>query len=215
MPKKQISGMKNVKLNADPANPAPFPAYLPLEIFDNYEYDCRTPSEWLEMGQDEENNNIRKPVPGKALLSSRDDLHHLDPKDPSIEYRWFDVGMLEYNPENDLYLVQKINQQGRVLDTKGKPIVNGGLQADGTRLDTPSQYWVPRVRLMFSAEAPETFADRVEDAYMKRKETESLLRYNLYVDCMPMEGVGELDAASLKRMTEWAKGAPALAKDKG
>ncbi len=31
---------------------------------------------------------------------------------------------------------------------------------------------------------------------------------------MPMEGVGELDQASLKRMTEWAKGAPALYKDK-
>ena len=39
-------------------------------------------------------------------------------------------------------------------------------------------------------------------------------RYNLYIDCMPMEGVGELDQASLKRMTEWAKGAPALYKDK-
>ena len=68
---------------------------------------------------------------------------------------------------------------------------------------------------MFSAEAPEIMASRIEEAFMKRKETESFLRYNLYVDCMPMEGVGELDQASLKRMTEWAKGAPALAKDKG
>ena len=41
-----------------------------------------------------------------------------------------------------------------------------------------------------------------------------IFRYNLYIDCMPMEGVGELDQASLKRMTEWAKGAPALYKDK-
>ena len=41
-----------------------------------------------------------------------------------------------------------------------------------------------------------------------------ICRYHLYIDCMPMEGVGELDQASLKRMTEWAKGAPALAKDK-
>ena len=79
----------------------------------------------------------------------------------------------------------------------------------------PNQYWVPRIRLMFLAEDPETFALRVANAYRDRKSTESLLRYHLYIDCMPMEGVGELDQASLKRMTEWAKGAPQLAKDKG
>ena len=84
----------------------------------------------------------------------------------------------------------------------------------GSRLRLPTQYWVPRVRLYFAAEDPKTFAGRVAEAFYKRRETEALIRYNLYVDCMPMEGVGELDQASLKRMTEWAKGAPSLAKDK-
>jgi len=28
-----------------------FPSFLPLEIFDNTEYDCRTPSEWLDLGK--------------------------------------------------------------------------------------------------------------------------------------------------------------------
>lgn len=27
-----------------------FPTYLPLEVFDNTEFDCRTPEEWLELG---------------------------------------------------------------------------------------------------------------------------------------------------------------------
>ena len=67
---------------------------------------------------------------------------------------------------------------------------------------------------MFAAEDPEVFASRVAEAFNIRKMTESLFRYNLYIDCMPMEGVGELDQASLKRMTEWAKGAPTLSKDK-
>ena len=36
MPKQQTLGsVQDVKLNADPKDPAPFPAYLPLEIFDN------------------------------------------------------------------------------------------------------------------------------------------------------------------------------------
>jgi len=67
---------------------------------------------------------------------------------------------------------------------------------------------------MFRAEDPRLFAERVADAFAARRETEALLRYHLYVDCMPMHGVGELDQASLKRMTDWAKGAPQLAKDR-
>ena len=31
--------------------PSPtFPSFLPLEVFDNTEYDCRTPEEWLALG---------------------------------------------------------------------------------------------------------------------------------------------------------------------
>lgn len=67
---------------------------------------------------------------------------------------------------------------------------------------------------MFRAEDPCTFAKRVVNAYQSRKLVESLLRYNLYVDCMPMDGVGELDQASIRRMIEWARSAPGLAKDK-
>lgn len=84
----------------------------------------------------------------------------------------------------------------------------------GKQTSSPLRYWIPRIRLMFAAEDPETFSKRVAEAFTKRRETESLLRYNLYIDCMPMEGVGELDQASLKRMTEWGRGAPSLAKDK-
>jgi len=84
----------------------------------------------------------------------------------------------------------------------------------GTRLSLPSQYWVPRIRLMFRAEDPRLFAERVAEAFVTRRLTEALLRYHLYVDCMPMDGIGELDQASLKRMIDWAKGAPQLAKDR-
>ena len=82
-------------------------------------------------------------------------------------------------------------------------------------MSVPGQYWIPRVRLLFMAEDPRVFAQRVGNAFRLRKRTEALLRYNLYIDCMPMDGVGELDQASLKRMVEWAKSAPGLSKDKG
>lgn len=67
---------------------------------------------------------------------------------------------------------------------------------------------------MLMAEDPQIYARRVSQAYEARKLCEAELRYNLYIDCMPMDGVGELDQASLKRMIEWARSAPGLARDK-
>lgn len=54
-------------------------------------------------------------------------LFIVDPKDSSIEYEWFDVGMLDYDADNQLFLVQKVDIDGRVVDQNGEPIVNGGL----------------------------------------------------------------------------------------
>ena len=54
------------------------------------------------------------------------------------------------------------------------------------------------------------FAERVAEAFDSRRVCEAELRYHLYVDCMPMDGVGELDQASLRRMLEWAQSAPGL-----
>jgi len=73
MPKLQPDGYP-VQLNCDPDDPAPFAAYLPLETFDNTEYDCRLPEEWLNIGW-VTSEHVRHPVPGLALLPTRDDLN--------------------------------------------------------------------------------------------------------------------------------------------
>ena len=137
-----------------------------------------------------------------------------DPTDPSIVYDWFEVGVLDFDQDSKHYFVQRVNHQKRVVDAEGKTIVNGGFHPDGSRPCGPGQWWVPRVRLLFLAEDPRMFADRVADAFRTRKVCEAELRYNLYIDCMPMDGVGELDQASLKRMIEWAQSAPGIDKSK-
>ena len=58
----------------------------------------------------------------------------VDPKDPSIEYAWFNIGMLDYDTETKLWLVQKTSAKGRIVDSKNKPVVNGGIQRDGRLL---------------------------------------------------------------------------------
>lgn len=54
----------------------------------------------------------------------------VDPRDPAIEYKWCDVGVLDYSPSNNLYLVQKV-KDGQVSDLEGRPVVNGGKLPDG------------------------------------------------------------------------------------
>ena len=55
----------NMRVQINPGDDSPFPCFLSLETFDNTEYDCRTPEDWLALGVE---GKKKKPVPGKALL---------------------------------------------------------------------------------------------------------------------------------------------------
>ena len=45
---------------------------------------------------------------------------------------------------------------------------------------------------MFESEDPQVFAHRVKEAFDERHQTEAHLRYHLYLDCMPMDGVTDV-----------------------
>lgn len=78
IPKLPAEGNEDrILIGIDPNDPAPFPPYLPLELFDNTEYDCRNPEEWLALGME---NGVRKPIPGKAYLPTWDDHKHCELK---------------------------------------------------------------------------------------------------------------------------------------
>ncbi|XP_032448113.1 dynein heavy chain 1, axonemal [Lynx canadensis] len=188
-----------------------FPIYLPLKVFDNEEFDCRTPSEWINMGL-EPGSQDRKPVPGKALLPTDDILGHEDPKSRKLKYEWCDVGVLDYDKEKKLYLVHKTDENGLVRDETGKPILNGGVTAEGRHPLLACQYWVPRIQLLFCAEDPRVFTQRVVQANALRKNTEALLLYNLYVDCMPSEGHQLINEQSLSKIKQWAMSTPRMRK---
>jgi len=49
----------------------------------------------------------------------------------NLTYKWCNVGMLDYDKETELFLVQKIDDEGRILDTRGHPVVNGGVTPGG------------------------------------------------------------------------------------
>ncbi|XP_076985171.1 dynein axonemal heavy chain 1 isoform X3 [Tamandua tetradactyla] len=214
---KGIDSDKLMPRHPDPQNPQTieqghdplFPIYLPLKVFDNEEFDCRTPHEWINLGV-EPGSLDRKPVPGKALLPTDDFLGHEDPKSRQVTYQWCRVGVLDYDDEAKLYLVHKTDENGLVRDGMGRPILNGGVTAEGRPPLLDCQYWVPRIQLLFCAEDPDVFAQRVVQAAALRKNTEALLLYNLYVDCMPSDGQRRLSEHSLSRIKQWAMSTPRM-----
>ena len=112
--------------------------------------------------------------------------------------------MLGYDVDKQLYLVQIVGTGSlshNVVPDKAQNAKNAKKRAKVSA----SQYWVPRIRLLFAAENPAVFAERVAKAFAMRRETEALIRYNLYVDCMPMSGLAKLDPFSLERMVSCAK----------
>ncbi|KAL6464354.1 hypothetical protein MHYP_G00266710 [Metynnis hypsauchen] len=176
------------------AKKPPVSDYLPLEIFDNEEFDCRTPEDWLALGF-EPGSKDRKPVPAKALLPSSDFILPEEQKSLAPEYSWQSVGVLDYCPEKKQYLVQKADPHGQIRDS---PPIAG-------------QFWVPRVRLMFLAEDPRLFAQRVQFACSFRRTTEALLLYHLSVDCMPSwSGTPTMPPTSLQHIKTLALSTPGL-----
>lgn len=47
------------------------------------------------------------------------------------EYTWQSVGVLDYSPEKRQYLVQKVDQNGCVRDSKGKPLMGRAQRNQG------------------------------------------------------------------------------------
>ncbi|KAJ9531690.1 hypothetical protein QJQ45_021840, partial [Haematococcus lacustris] len=67
-----------------------------------------------------------------------------------------------------------------------------------------ARFWVPRVNLCFAAEDPFVFAQRHAEAHASRLRAESLLRYHLYVDSMPVEDLAPLTTEQVNRMLGYA-----------
>ncbi|XP_030213444.1 dynein heavy chain 1, axonemal [Gadus morhua] len=209
MPVPQSSGSEDHVPNLNQPGP-PASNYLPLEVFDNEEFDCRTPADWLALGCAEASSE-RKPVPARALLPTDDQPPPEEPDSPSGPHSWQAVGVLAYSQEKGRYLVQKADQHGRLRQQQITPFLNGGA---GDDVLPGGGFWVPRIRLLFSAEDPRGFAERVQWAQRAREKAEAMILYGLSVDCMPVwsgtGGTPSLDAATLQHISADALSTPGL-----
>lgn len=110
----------------------------------------RTPESWLNHGLIE---GIRHPIPGEAFVpvSKKNNLLYLYEDPLNNLYRWFNVAVTDYLPDKKLWRVL-------TLDGFQRP------------------FSVPRIYLMFKAEDPKVFAQRIQAALELRHLTESNIR---------------------------------------
>jgi hypothetical protein len=67
-----------------------------------------------------------------------------------------------------------------------------------------------RLSILFDTEDPFRFVSRVVAAHAARAEAEALLRYNLYIDCMPSDDTPEVGAEQASRIIAGAQNTAAL-----
>ncbi|XP_060806154.1 dynein axonemal heavy chain 1-like [Amyelois transitella] len=142
---------------------SPYPK-LDLEIFDNTDFDCRIPEEWLSLGMIE---GEQYPCPGLAFIPK--EQSKAAKSSDAIQmynslYEWTNVAAFSFDKQTQLWEVMAL---------------------DGTK----RYFNIPRIRLMFKADDPETFANRVKFAVDLRREVENNLRFYLYLDCLILEGL--------------------------
>ncbi|VDD79452.1 unnamed protein product [Mesocestoides corti] len=162
--------------------------YLFLEIFDDEDYDCRTPSDWLALGLV---GKVRKPIPAIALLPGVETPEDVDMRSVEVSWHWQKCAVIDYNWNTKKWLVRR--KISNICGPTKDPTV------------AESQYWIPRIQLMFLAEDPVIFAKRVAQAYYDREAAEATIRYNLYLDCMPVDGLVEMNQSTINHITYLAK----------
>ncbi|XP_046395617.1 dynein axonemal heavy chain 1-like isoform X2 [Ischnura elegans] len=150
--------------------------FSPLEYYDDEEFDCRVPDEWMSLGLID---GIRHPVPGIAFVPvarSSSSSSAVNPISGKVlcGYQWQFCAVINYDLE--------VNKYNVII------------------LKDFREYLLPRIYILFLAEDPEIFGARVKNALDRRNECENQMRYQLYLDSMDVSGFGEIDDVSLKRI---------------
>ncbi|KAK3917290.1 Dynein heavy chain 1, axonemal [Frankliniella fusca] len=170
------------------------PPFLPLHVFDDEDYDCRfvprasclyqrrstllkipcpmppDTKEWLSLG---EVGGEQRPVPVEAYVPESSQAGPGPGAQGGLRYRWVDAGAVAFDPERRLWTVVDAAKREHLL---------------------------PRLYVRFRAEDPVLFSQRIKEAAQMREECEVAIRFDLFVDCMPVEDLPDLEQNSLERI---------------
>lgn len=182
-----FAGLAKLKKDHD-LDPVEIPVIrtLPLHWFDDTSYDERLPEEWLSIAIE---NGVQHPVPVIALLPDARQARRVSlATDPDTkthtarhivftvskeEHCWTPAAAIGYHPVRQLYMVR--------------------------RVDLQEYFLLPRIYVMFCAEDPQLFCERVKAAVELRTLMQNYMRYHLYVDCMPTSFLAQMDIEQVSK----------------
>ncbi|XP_043666184.1 dynein axonemal heavy chain 1-like [Vespula pensylvanica] len=140
--------------------------YLPLEIFDDEEFDCRTSSDWINLGFID---GVRHPLPAMSFVEKvTNERNYLSDVQLNNLYGWHLSAVIDYDSYKKLWTVLTLDGHKRT-------------------------FLLPRIYIRFIAEDPKVFARRVAAAVRERQKVETNIRYNFYLDCMEVEDMPTLN----------------------
>ncbi|RLU27110.1 hypothetical protein DMN91_000909 [Ooceraea biroi] len=142
--------------------------YLPLELFDDEEYDCRTVDDWINLGVID---GVRYPIPATVFVEKamrKERIFDRNKELLSDLFGWFHAAVTDYDDEKRVWTV----------------VILDGLKR---------KFHLPRIYIRFFAEDPRKFVQRIATAVKQRQIAENIIRYQFYLDCMQVEGMPTLD----------------------
>ncbi|KAJ3275318.1 Dynein heavy chain 1, axonemal [Terramyces sp. JEL0728] len=176
---------------------------LPLEAFDDTGYDPRTVDDWLDMSSipDDEASGSSKPI--RLTKNGYPDIRFAVVPLPAKGFdgvQWQDCIVVAYDDINQKWKVKWRTYNGWELDRKegGNTFIHSeddGLAEEFDGEGNPSEIvdgkeqWLHRINIMFLAEDPITFAQRIARAYYSRYQAALQLKYNFCIDSMPIDNL--------------------------
>jgi hypothetical protein len=148
---------------------------LALEHFDDDSFDIRTPEEWIKLG-----GGDKCKLPAVALCCST------YPRD-QVDLVFEEVTVTGYNPVTMKFTVERKLEMKQPTSEKEK----NRAKTLGILYDRVLE--LHRLFVCFTVEDPEKFAERVSRAHSSRYQSELTIRCQLYVDCMPTDGLWDLE----------------------
>lgn len=151
--------------------------FVPLRIFDNFDFCAYTPRKWLILGLID---GVCHPLPAYAFLPVTT-VEELDISQETFEevrnnlFDWRIVAVSDYEEKTRLWTVQ--------------------------RLDNGVFYKIPRITFMFIAENPTTFTLRLTQALNLREHLEHLMKFQLIVDCLQTNPVDKIPQKLYSKFT--------------
>jgi len=192
---------------------------LPLEAFDNHDYEIRSSKDWISLGIDEA-TNVQRGVPGIALCLSNDGSGY-----------WRACRAVAWNENRQMFTIVWTEAPSATHSTNTASRTRSQLSA-ARDLDTTieskegdakiAEEWlsvipnahgidyVRRIHLCFAAEDPIMFVTRLASAFRARRDAAALIKYHLSLDCMPTDDGPMLQSVQLDRIQALSTAARSL-----